>query len=157
MRKVLMIVFAASFSLSLSAQKYSGTKQIPPQEKLNDQYCTGLFKSHDGIILNVSNSQSSLNYLNILNWLDGRVSGLQIFYTRDRTPVPFIRHSLANIFVDEVPVEPGYLNDLSVADIAIVKVIKGPFAGAFGNGAGGTIAIYTLKGDDDGDEGEASN
>lgn len=157
MRKFLVIFFGMFSYICLNAQQYPGAAKISQQEKLNDEYCTGLFKSHDGIILDISSNESARNYLNILNWLDGRVSGLQIYYSRDRTPVPFMRNSRANIFVDEVPVDPGYLNDLSIADIAIIKVIKGPFAGAFGNGAGGTLAIYTLKGDDDGDEGEALN
>ncbi len=34
----------------------------------------------------------------------------------------------------------------------MIKVIKGPFAGAVGNGGGGTIAIYTIKGDEEEEE-----
>jgi len=45
--------------------------------------------------------------------------------------------------------DPSYLNVLSVNDIAMIKVIKGPFAGAIGNGGGGTIAIYTIKANDE--------
>jgi outer membrane receptor for ferrienterochelin and colicin len=48
-------------------------------------------------------------------------------------------------------VDAGYLGDLPVADIAMIKVIKEPFVGAVGNGAGGVIAIYTMKGDDEED------
>jgi hypothetical protein len=31
----------------------------------------------------------------------------------------------------------------------MIKVIKGPFVGAIGNGGGGTIAIYTIRADED--------
>jgi hypothetical protein len=34
----------------------------------------------------------------------------------------------------------------------MIKVIKGPFAGAIGNGGGGTIAIYTIRADDEEEE-----
>jgi len=44
------------------------------------------------------------------------------------------------------------LNFLSVNDIAMIKVIKGPFVGAIGNGGGGTIAIYTIKAGDEEEE-----
>jgi hypothetical protein len=37
----------------------------------------------------------------------------------------------------------------------MIKVIKGPFAGAVGNGGGGTIAIYTIRGEDDDEEEES--
>ena len=79
------------------------------------------------------------------------MAGLQIYYTRYGTPVPFIRNTRASIFVDEMPADAGYLNNLPVADIAMIKIIKQPFPGAVGNGGGGVIAIYTLKGDDGGD------
>ena len=47
---------------------------------------------------------------------------------------------------DVGPAKPGpFFRD----DIAMIKVIKGPFAGAVGNGGGGVIAIYTLKGEDE--------
>jgi hypothetical protein len=89
--------------------------------------------------------------LNILEWLRGRVAGLQIYYTRNGTPVPFIRNTRASIFVDEMPMDAGYLADLPVTDIAMIKIIKQPFVGAVGNGGGGVIAIYTMKGDDEED------
>jgi outer membrane receptor protein involved in Fe transport len=58
----------------------------------------------------------------------------------------------ATIFVDEMQMDPSYLNFISVNDIGMIKVIKGPFAGAIGNGGGGTIAIYTIRADDDEEE-----
>jgi len=152
MKKIILLTTSSILALSLLAQ-HRNRDHISPAEKLNDEYCTGLFKSYDGVIFDLtSENESALSYLNILNWLNGRVSGLQIYYTRDLTPVPFIRNTRASIFVDEVPVDPTFLNHLSVADIAMIKIIKGPFVGAVGNGGGGTIAIYTNRGDDDENE-----
>jgi hypothetical protein len=154
MKKIFLLAFASMLSFSLIAQRYSGKKDISAEEKLNNEYCTGLFKSYDGTIIDLLNdNESASSYLNILEWLQGRVAGLQIYHTRYGTPVPFIRNTRASLFVDEIPVDAAFLNSLPVTDIAMIKIIKGPFAGAVGNGGGGTIAIYTIKGDDEGDEG----
>jgi hypothetical protein len=157
MKKMLLLAFGSVLSFSLIAQRYSGKKNISAEEKLNNEYCTGLFKTYDGTIIDLLNDNESANsYLNILDWLQGRVAGLQIYYTRYGTPVPFIRNSRVSLFVDEIPVDAGYVRMLPVSDIAMIKIIKGPFAGAVGNGGGGTIAIYTIKGDDE-EEDEAGN
>lgn len=155
MKRIFLLVMASLLSFSLIAQRYSTKNYITPGEKLNNEYCSGLFKSYDGTIIDLMSDEnmSATSYSNILEWLQGRVAGLQTYYTRSGTPVPFIRNSRASIFVDEIPVDPSYVRMLAVTDIAMIKIIKGPFAGAVGNGGGGTIAIYTIKGDDEeGDE-----
>jgi hypothetical protein len=151
MKKIIVGIAFSISTLAIFAQRYNGENNISLNEKLNNEYCTGLFKAYNGIIFDMQNeNESAKSYRNILEWLEGRVSGLQIYYTRDRIPVAFIRNTRANIFLDESPVDPGVLNEITTADIAMIKIIKGPFAGAVGNGGGGgTIAIYTLKGDDD--------
>ena len=150
MCKVLLILLLSMPGLAAVAQKYRVKDYSSAQEKLNNEYCTGSFKSARGVIIDLTNENESVHtYLNILNWLEGRVAGLQIRHLRDGTPVPYLRDTRATIFVDEMQVEPAFLNDLPVTDIAMVKIIKGPFVGAPGNGGGGTVLIYTLKGDDD--------
>ena len=153
MKKIALLVCASVLCFTLFAQRYSGNTGISTEEKLNNEYCSGLFKTHEGIIMDLVNeNETAKSYLNVLEWLQGRVAGLQIYYTRARTPVPFIRNARASIFVDEIPVDAGYISNLPVADIAMIKIIKQPFVGAVGNGGGGVIAIYSLKGDDDGDD-----
>src|SRR5258705_9668837 len=156
MKKIVLLAFASVLCFTLFSQRYPGNTDTSPKEKLNNEYCTGLFKSHDGTIIDLVNeNESAKSYTNVLEWLQGRVASLQIYYTRYGTPVPFIRNTRASIFVDEMPADAGYLNNLPVADIAMIKIIKQPFAGAVGNGGGGVIAIYTLKGDDE--SGDNSN
>lgn len=124
------------------------------EEKLNEEYCTGLFKTIDGTYFDMQNDQSAIGaaaYFNVLSWLQGRVAGLQIYSTRNNTLVPYIRNSRAGIFVDEIYVDAGYLNVLPVTDIAMIKIIKGPTAAAF-NSPGGVIAIYTIRGEDEEEE-----
>ncbi len=40
------------------------------------------------------------------------------------------------------------INSMSVRDVAYIKVMRPPFFGSVGGGAGGAIAIYTRKGGD---------
>lgn len=116
------------------------------EQKLNEEYCSGLFKSADGTYFDMLNDKTAIganSYLNILSWLQGRVAGLQIYQTKSNLLVPYIRNSPAGIYVDEIYRDPDFLNILPVTDIAMIKVIKGPFLGAF-NSPGGVIAIYTI-------------
>jgi hypothetical protein len=150
MKKIVLLVCASIIGLITFAQRFSGKNYLSAEEKLNNQYCSDLFRTHDGIIFDLQNSNESAKaYANILEWLQGRVAGLQIYYTRSGTPIAFIRNTRASVFLDEMQVDPGFLNSLPTTDIAMIKVIKGPFVGAVGNGGGGTIAIYTVKGDDE--------
>jgi hypothetical protein len=142
--KTILIALLSFITLSLSAQSYRGSQQKQTaEEKLNDLYCTGLFHSTDGTILDVTSSISSRGYFNILEWLQGRVAGLQIQTSRSGILYPVIRGNVPGVYVDEMPVPINYLSFLNVNDIAIIKVIKTPFYGGF-NGGGGAIAIYTI-------------
>jgi hypothetical protein len=145
------IIFTVMLILAVPA--FSQTKINHPgtrEQQLNEQYCSGLFNTPDGIyfdLLNDVTASSAKGYLNILDWLNGRVAGLQIYTTRGNTRLPYIRNSRAAIYVDELLVSPDFMNSLSVNDIAMIKVIKGPFAAGFNSG--GVIAIYTIGGDGD--------
>ncbi len=144
MKKIFISTAILLFSLTTWSQKYSRTVS-QPADPLNEKYCSALFKNADGIIFDLENDNASAkSYLNILEWLPGRVAGLQIYYTRNRMPVPFIRNSMATIYVDEQLVTADYLQMLPVSDIGMIKIIKSPFVGAPGNGNGGVIAIYTI-------------
>jgi len=150
MKKILII--AALFTISFATLAQTRVSR-PKSEKeiLNDQYASGMFKSADGTIFDIENENVGA-YFNILDWLEGRIAGLQVFVSRSGVRVPVIRGSVATIYVDEIRTDASFLNSLSVHDIAMVKIIKGPFAGAIGNGGGGVIAIYTLKGEEEEEE-----
>lgn len=148
MKKIFLITFAAVLTLSATAQSYKGSAQKSIEEKLNEAYCTGLFKSADGTIFDMTAVSNAFTYLNILDWLEGRVAGLQVYQTRYGVSIPVIRGTVAGVYVDEIPVSLSYLNALSNADIAMIKIIKSPFMGGF-NGGGGAIAIYTLNVEED--------
>ncbi|OSZ77299.1 hypothetical protein CAP36_12890 [Chitinophagaceae bacterium IBVUCB2] len=151
--KKILVLFTISLLSNLSfAQSYKGdieNKSI--EQKLNDEYCTGLFKSADGQILDVASNISSNAYFNILDWLQGRVAGVQIYKSRTGVSIPVIRGTVPGIYVDEMPVSLSYLNSLPIFDIAIIKIIRSPFMGGF-NGSGGAIAIYTVNEEEDDEE-----
>ncbi|HET6769980.1 MAG TPA: TonB-dependent receptor plug domain-containing protein [Chitinophagaceae bacterium] len=151
MKKILLLAALFTTGFVAMAQVRVSRHAKSQQEILNDQYASGMFKSADGTIIDVENENVQA-YFNILDWLEGRVAGLQVFVSRNGTRIPVIRGSVASIYVDEMRLDPGFLNSLSVNDIAMIKVIKGPFAGGIGNGGGGTIAIYTLRGEDEEEE-----
>ena len=150
MKKSFLIPLFTLAIISLYGQSYRGASQVSQYDFLNEKYCSGLFKSADGNILDVLDETSTASYLNILDWLQARVAGLQIYKSRTGVSIPYIRGSQARIFVDEMPMDPVFLTMLPVADIAIVKVIKTPFAGSFGNSP--AVAIYTIQPEEEEEE-----
>lgn len=144
---VIAVVMLAAFTAP--AQKYNGsTETLSTEQRLNDMYCTGIFKSTHGIILDIENDITTKAHLNILNWLPGRVAGLQIYKTASGISIPVIRGNVPAVYVDEILVTLNFLDVLNVNDIAIIKIIKTPFLGGF-NGSGGAIAIYTIGGEEE--------
>jgi hypothetical protein len=149
MKKIFLI--AGLLIASMIGMSQTQVSQKSRSEYLNDEYTSGLFKTANGTILDIEN-EHVFAYFNILDWLEGRVAGLQVFVARSGARIPVIRGSVASIFVDEMRMDASFLNSLSTADIAMIKVIKGPFAGGVGNSGGGAIAIYTFKGEDEEEE-----
>lgn len=149
MKKVLLVSLACSLAIAVLAQKRIAHKS--PQEKLNEEYCSGMFKTEDGMIFDLLSDNTVSGYFNVLDWLQGRVAGLQVFTLRNGVRIPVIRMQQTSIYVDEMPVSPDVLNLLPVTDIAMMKVIKTPFYGGF-NGGGGAIAIYTIRGGEEEEE-----
>ena len=144
MKKLLTILPAILTVIITNAQDYKGnTQRQTPEDRLNELYCSGLFKTTDGTILDVTADAGARTYFNILDWLPGRVAGVQVITTRNGVRIPLIRNSVPAVYVDEMPVSFSYLNSLNSNDIGIIKIIKTPFAGGF-SGAGGAIAIYTI-------------
>jgi outer membrane receptor protein involved in Fe transport len=135
--------------LSVAGLAQGRKAPLTREEQLNAEYCTGLFSTVDGTYFDLENDDNALgasSYLNVLNWLQGRVAGLQVYNFRG-TPIPFIRNNLAAIYLDEMRVDASFLNALPISDIAMIKVIKTPFLGLWG-ATGGAIAIYTKGGEE---------
>src|SRR5438552_11363256 len=106
MKKIFLI--AALFTASLAGMSQTQVSKKSQKEILNDKYATGLFKTADGTIFDIEN-ENVQTYFNILDWLEGRVAGLQVFVTRSGIRVPVIRGSVASVYVDEIRIDASFL------------------------------------------------
>ena len=152
MKKLFFIVSLIVLSISAFTQKRLSHPKTR-EELLNEKYCSGLFNTQQADyfdFLNDKNTTSATGYLNVLDWLQGRVAGLRIYTAGTNVRIPYIRNQRAGVYVDEIWVSYDYINSLPVSDIAMIKIIKGPFIGGWGGA--GAIAIYTIRGDDEEEE-----
>jgi hypothetical protein len=151
MKKISFLVIVL---LSLNITVFCQKRFAPIRSKediLNEEYCSGLFKTIDGKYFDFSDDRmrsTAMGYLNVVEWLQGRVAGLQIYKTRDNTPIPYLRNQRAAVYVDEVPVGPDGARFVSIADIAMIKIVRDPIASGW-RGPGGAILIYTWHGEDE--------
>ena len=148
MKNLLIITLLLITSTGVFAQR-----RTAPQAPQQPPYMSSLFSSIEGTYFDLENDHSTANingYLNIMDWLQGRVAGLQVHNIRG-TRYAFLRNRLAAVYVDEMRVDPSFVSLLPVADIALVKIMKGPQAGILA-GPGGAIAIYTKRGEGDEEE-----
>ncbi len=122
------------------------TKVRSPLQELEDKYASGLFKGGDGYSFDLTNEPASGMY-DIFSYLQGKVAGLQITGTGSNANVSW-RGSATSLFLNEIPGDASMLSSVNINDIAYIKVLRPPFMGSFGGGAGGAIAIYTKKGND---------
>jgi hypothetical protein len=114
-------------------------------QELDEQYTNGLFKGGDSYQFDMENEVAAAGMQSIFQFLQGRVAGLQITTAgggvnmtwRGQTPI---------VFIDEMQMDAQSVMNIPVNDIAYVKVLRPPFFGAPGGGAGGAIAIYTKRG-----------
>ncbi|HYC40900.1 MAG TPA: hypothetical protein VEB63_10495 [Chitinophagaceae bacterium] len=141
MKKFITLITVLAVVLAASGQVNVAPKSN--EEKLNEEYCSGVFRTSPGTILDVAGSQSAMGYVNIMDWIEGRVAGLKIQTTRYGQKIPLVRGDEVAIFVDEIPVSAAYLSTVPVSDIAIVKVIRTPFPGSMNNTP--AIAVYRMK------------
>ncbi|HTN36762.1 MAG TPA: hypothetical protein VL053_06780 [Arachidicoccus sp.] len=124
-------------------------KSKSPEEKLDDKYTSGLFKSDNGYTFDVMNDISAQSAMNVFSYLQGRVAGLQISNPMNGNPSMTWRGSTPSLFLDEMPLsDASMLANMSMNDVALVKVYRPPFMGGFGGSPGGAIAVYTRKGGD---------
>src|SRR4030095_3134152 len=107
MKKILLITALFTIGFSAVAQINLSKSSKSRKEILNEQYAGSMFKNAEGTIIDIEN-ENVQGYLNILDWLNGRVAGLQIYISRSGVRVPVIRGSAATIFIDEMQMDASY-------------------------------------------------
>ena len=117
-------------------------------DEMDKRYTSGMFSGGDAHEFDLINDPFAASALNIFQYLQGKVAGLQINATQNPPSLSW-RGGSPSLFLDEMPVTSDMLSSIPVNDIAFVKVFSPPFMGAAGGGSGGGIAIYTRKGGDE--------
>jgi len=148
MKKITTALILIFIGLSLHAQIIRNEGY---QQQLDEQYASGLFKGTlNSYMIVPADDPSSLGSLTIFHYLQGRIPGLMITTNWPyNTPTVRWRMGTPAYFLDEMRVDASVLSMISINDIGLVKVFRPPFIGAIGGGAGGAIAVYTLRGDEE--------
>jgi hypothetical protein len=118
-------------------------------KKLVDDYqkdnVSGMFGGTDGTVIDGLESDEIARAINLFTFLTSKVAGLSIKNSEDGEELMWRKHR-TDIFIDEIKVDPDLANNISLADIAMIKIFEPGVQVSFGSGAGGTIAIYLKTG-----------
>jgi hypothetical protein len=121
------------------------SKAKSPLQVLDEKYASGMFTGFDGTAFDLTNDPSATGSVNILQYLQGKVAGLQISVSGAQASASW-RGSNTDFFLNEISTPLDMILSLPISDIAYVKAIRPPFFGSLGGGSGGAVAIYTKKG-----------
>jgi hypothetical protein len=122
-------------------------RQKSTTEEMDKKYTSGLFSGGDAREFDLVNDPFASTAMDIFQYLQGKVAGLQINATTS-PPTLSWRGGTPQIYLDEMPTSPDMVSSVPVSDVAFIKVFQPPFMGGSGGGSGGAIAIYTRKGGD---------
>jgi hypothetical protein len=122
-------------------------KKKTKAEEMDERYTSGLFSRGDAYTFVLDDDISAKGALSVLNYLQGKVAGLQITGAGQQASMSW-RGGSPTLFLNEMQTDVGMVESLTMADIAMIKVFRPPFFGATGGGSGGAIAVYTKKGGD---------
>ncbi|HEY5390542.1 MAG TPA: hypothetical protein VIJ57_00405, partial [Hanamia sp.] len=118
-----------------------------PTAEMDKKYTSGLFSGGDAHEFDLVNDPFAASSMDIFQYLQGKVAGLQINSTSNPPSLSW-RGGTPQVYVDEIPTTTDMVSSVPVSDVAYIKVFPPPFMGGFGGGSGGAIAIYTRKGGD---------
>jgi hypothetical protein len=114
-------------------------------EKMDEQYTSGLFSGGQSNVFVVEDDPVAQVQMNVFNYLTGRVAGLRVSQASGTVSLDW-RGGAPTLFLDEMQMDAATLQNISMSDVAMIKVFSPPFVGGFGGGANGAIAVYTKKG-----------
>ncbi|MCX6205517.1 MAG: hypothetical protein NTZ19_04605 [Bacteroidetes bacterium] len=126
---------------------------------LDEKYTTGLFNSKNGYSFDVMNDDRAKGSLDVFHYLQDMIPGMTMSIPilgangaqdANSSNVPGLnwRDGSPDLFINEIPSDAGAIMELSMSEVAYIKVFRPPFMAASGSGASGAIVIYTKKGQD---------
>jgi hypothetical protein len=121
------------------------TKLRSRRDSLEEEYTSGFFKGGDGYTFLTEEDPFANSALSVLQYLQARVPGLQINVNGAEASLSW-RGDVPALFLNEMQSDVQFIQSISMSDVAMIKVFRPPFFGAFGGGSGGGIAVYTKKG-----------
>ena len=121
------------------------SKAKTAKDKMEEKYVSGLFAG-DARSFDLINDPFAAGAMNIFQYLQGKVAGLQIT-SGAGTPSLSWRGGTPALYLNEMQTDANLLASTPVSDIAYVKVFR-PGESVASGGGNGVIAIYTRKGGD---------
>ena len=119
-------------------------QQKSKKDKMEAEYTSGLFTG-DGTTFITEDDPFANSAMDIFNYLQGKVAGLQIT-TSGGTPILSWRGGTPALYLDQMQMDASAIQGTPMSNVAMIKVFRPPFFGGFGGGSGGAIAVYTKKG-----------
>jgi hypothetical protein len=120
-------------------------KQKSKKQQMDEEYTSGLFSGGDGYTFITEEDPSANASQTVLSYLQGKVAGLQISLSAGGASLSW-RGGSPSLFLNEMPSQIDAIENIPMTDVAMIKVFRPPFMGAFGGGSGGAIAVYNKKG-----------
>jgi hypothetical protein len=122
------------------------SKKAKTTEIYDEKYTNGIFQGGDGHIYDVINDPMAASS-DVLEYLQSKMANLFIKYNNNGETSVVMRNTPVQFYVDQAALDVDVVRSITMADIAIIKVLPPPFIGNTG-GNGAAIAIYTRKGND---------
>jgi hypothetical protein len=119
--------------------------QKSKKQLMDEQYTSGLFSGGDGYTFITEDDPFANASQTVLTYLQGKVAGLQINVSGPRPTLSW-RGGSPSIFLNESTADIQSVQSIPMSEVAMIKVFRPPFIGAFGGGSGGAIAVYYKKG-----------
>ena len=102
-------------------------------DEMDKRYTSGLFSGGDAHEFDLLNDPFASSAMDIFQYLQGKVAGLQI-NTTSNPPSLSWRGGTPQVYVDEMPTTTDMVSSVPVSDVAYVKVFPPPFMGGAGGG-----------------------
>src|SRR5690606_25587477 len=103
-------------------------------EEMDEKYTSGLFAGGDGYQYDLVNDPFAASQMNIFTFLQGKVPGLQVNNATSQNPSLSWRGGTPQLYLNEMQADVSLVANMSVNDVAYIKVFRPPFMGGF-NGA----------------------
>ena len=121
------------------------TKLRSRKDSIEAEYVSGFFKGGDGYTFLTDEDPFANSAFSVLQYLQAKVPGLQIRVNGMDASISW-RGDVPALFLNEMQSDVQLIQSIQMSDVAMIKVYRPPFFGAFGGGSGGAIAVYTKKG-----------